>query len=78
MGQVSMQSLSRKHKLNTRISTEAELVVVIDSSVSFFGRCYLLNEKGTILTKTFFIKTKRVQLCWRLMVKVVQVIEAGR
>ena len=54
-----MQSLSRKHKLNTRISTEAELVVVIDSSVSFFGRCYLLNEKGTILTKNIFYQDKK-------------------
>ena len=33
MGQGFMQSVSRKQKLKTRISTEAELVAVDDASV---------------------------------------------
>ena len=73
-----MQSVSRKQKLNTRISTEAELVAVDDTSVYIFGRCYILNAKGTILTRTHCINTARVQLCWMLMVKGVQVIESRR
>ena len=36
MGQGKMQSVSRKHKLSTRISTEAELVAVDNESVYIF------------------------------------------
>ena len=45
--------------------------------VTLFGRCYLLNGKGKILTRAYSIKIKRVQLWWRLMLKWVQVRQAG-
>ena len=41
--QVSIQSVSRKHKLNTRIITEVELVAVGYVSVLKIGRCCLFN-----------------------------------
>ena len=62
MVQVVMKSFSRKYKLNTRRSIEAGLVSVDDKSVTFCGRCYLLNEKSTRLTRTYCIKATRVQL----------------
>ena len=40
MGQGSMQSVSKKQKLNTRISIEAELVAV--DNASFKKNCTLL------------------------------------
>ena len=45
---------------------------------AFFGRCYLLNFKGKRFTRTYFIKTTRVQLFWWLMEKGVQIREYRR
>ena len=46
MGQGEMQSVSSKQKLNTRSSTEAEVVEVDDTSV------FIFFYKGTRLTRT--------------------------
>ena len=72
-----MHSVSRKRKLNMSISTEAELVAVGLNQFIFCGRSYLLNVKGTILTRKYCIMTTRAQFFWKLMVKGVQVREAG-
>ena len=48
------------------------------NNFTFFGRCYLLNDKGTRSSRTYCINTTRVKLYWRLLVKLVQVREAGR
>ena len=72
-----MHSVSRKHKVNTSIRIEAELVADDDASVYILWKVLLLNGKGKILTITYCINTTRLQFYWSLMVRIVQEIESG-
>ena len=45
-GKGAVQSISRKHKLNTRSSTEAELIGVNDASVMILWTKLFMEEQG--------------------------------
>ena len=77
MGQSEMQSLSRGNKLNTRSSTEAEWVTVDDKSFFILSTVLFIEFQGYKIKITYCIKTTRVKLCWRLMVKVLMSQESG-
>ena len=46
IGQGAMQSVSSKHKLNTRISTDSELVAVGDTSVCISWKVLFIEWEG--------------------------------
>ena len=59
MGQVAMQQVSRKQKLNTRISTEAGLVPVGDVSVHIFWEVIFIKYQGYKLYKNILYEDNK-------------------
>jgi len=67
------QSISRKQKLNTRSSTEAELVGADDVSTMILWTKLFLEEQGYKVEKIYCTKTTSLPFCLKLMEKEVQV-----
>jgi hypothetical protein len=65
-GDGAVQSISRKQKLNTKSSTESELVGVDNVSVMIIGQSCSWRNKDT-RSKTTYCTTKitRVLFCWK-------------
>jgi hypothetical protein len=59
MGRGSIQSLSRKHKLNTRSSTEAELVAVDDASVMILWTKLFMEAQGYEIEKNILYQDNK-------------------
>jgi hypothetical protein len=66
IGKATQYASSKRQKLNTRSSTEAELVNVDDVLAQVMWTRYFLEEHGYCVTaKTSSIKTTRAQCSWR-------------
>ena len=63
MGQVVMQSVYRKQKLNTRISIEAELFAVDDKSVYIFCTVLFIEWKRYKIDKNIFYRDNKSSFC---------------
>ncbi|MGC9293583.1 MAG: reverse transcriptase domain-containing protein, partial [Acidobacteriaceae bacterium] len=59
------QSISRKQKLNTRSSTEAELVGADDAATMILWTKLFMEAQGHTIEKIFCTKITRVQFYWR-------------
>jgi hypothetical protein len=68
-GDGAVQSILRKQKLNTKSSTESELVGVDNVSVMILWTKLFLEEKDTRSTATHCTKTTRVLFCWKQMAR---------
>ena len=75
MGKGVMQTFFRKLKLNTRISTNAELVTVVDTSAYILWTVLFILYQGYNIYKNIYFMTTIVQFFWKLMVKGVKVRE---
>ena len=59
MGRGAVQSISRKQKLNTKSSTESELVAVDDISTMVLWTKLFLEEQGYILEKNIIYQDNK-------------------
>ena len=66
-GEGAVQSISRKQKLNTRSSTEAELVAADDAAVMILWTKLFLEEQGIQWRKIFYTRIIRAPFCWKRM-----------
>ena len=61
--------MSKKQKLNTRSSTEAEFVGADDTATMILWTGLFMEQQGYSLNKNIFSKITRVQSCWKTTVK---------
>ena len=64
LGEGSIIAMSKKQKLNTRSSTEAELVGADDAATMILWTGLVMEQQGYSLEKIFCSKITRVQSCW--------------
>ena len=69
LGEGSVIAMSKKQKLNTRSSTEAELVGADDAATMILWTGLFMEQQGYSLKKIFCSKITRVQSCWKTTVK---------
>ena len=69
LGEGSIIAMSKKQKLNTRSSTEAELVGADDVTTMILWTDLFMEQQGYSLKKIFCSKITRVQSCWKITVK---------
>ena len=70
MGRGALHNKSSKQKLNTRSTTESELVGVSEYLPYDLWQVNILWNKGTTLGIILYIKTTRVQLIWKEMERI--------
>ena len=75
LGKGSVISMSKKQKLNTRSSTEAELVGADDAVTMILWTCLFMEQQGYLLNKIYCSRITRVQSCWKTTVK--EALEKG-
>ena len=63
LGEGSIIAMSKKQKLNTRSSTEAELVGADDAATMILWTGLFMEQQGYSLEKIFCSKITRVQSC---------------
>jgi hypothetical protein len=68
-GDDAVQSISRKQKLNTRSSTESELVGVDDVSVMILWTKLFLEEQGYDINSNILYQDTRVLFYWKQMAR---------
>ena len=70
LGKGSVIAMSKKQKLNTRSSTEAELVGADDAATMILWTGLFMEQQGYPLNKKIFCsRITRVQSCWKTTVK---------
>ena len=67
-GEGSIIAMSKKQKLNTRSSTEAELVGADDAATMILWTGLFMEQQGSSLEKIFCSKITRVQSSWKTTV----------
>ena len=69
LGEGSIIAMSKKQKLNTRSSTEVELVGADDAATSILWMGLFMEKQGYSLRKIFCLRITRVQSCWKTTIK---------
>ena len=67
MGSGAMQVVSKKQKLNSRSSTEAELIGADDAATMILWTKLFMEEQGYPLRRISYIRIIRVRSYWKQM-----------
>ena len=78
MGRGAVQAMSKKQKLNTRSSTEAELVGADDAATMILWTGLFMKDQGYTLEKIFYTRITRALYYWKLMEKEARVKGPGQ